>query len=203
MKFSEKRRTEQTERICPNNIKNNESGKLEIVSSKDLSKYSTDKVLVCENLKTKPLSEFKTCNFDSTMPGAVSVQWEFARLELIPNRFVCSLIFQVYINKSLSAHRVDGIKHTFTALSEKFGHKKPLEDVFELFGEFEAGSHDVLFDVSRSLEFLIEKFETFFVISRMMQLVSLQSSKESMRRLIRSCAAWLEQGAEVLRINKT
>lgn len=73
LKFSEKRRTEQTERICPNNIKNNESGKLEIVSSKDLSKYSTDKVLVCENLKTKALSEFKTCNFDSTMPGAVSL----------------------------------------------------------------------------------------------------------------------------------
>lgn len=103
----------------------------------------------------------------------------------------------------MSAHRVDGIKHTFTALSEKFGHKKPLEDVFELFGEFEAGSHDVLFDVSRSLECLIEKFETFFVISRTMQLVSPQSSKESMRRLTRNCAAWLEQGAEVLRINKT
>lgn len=163
LKFSEKRRTEQTERICPNNIKNNESGKLEIVSSKDLSKYSTDKVLVCENLKTKALSEFKTCNFDSTMPGAVSAQWEFSRLELIPNRFVCSPIFQVYINKSLSAHRVDGIKHTFTALSDKFGHKKPLEDVFELFGEFEAGSHDVLFDVSRSLEIVIAKFENFLL----------------------------------------
>ena len=72
--FSEKRRTEKSERICPNNIKNSESGRLEVVSAKDLGKYSTDKVLVCPNLKTKPLSDYKACNFDSTMPGAVSLR---------------------------------------------------------------------------------------------------------------------------------
>lgn len=70
--FTEKRRSEQTERICPNNIKNNDNGALQVINSKDLSKFSHDKVLVCENMKTKPLSEFKTCNFDATMPGAVS-----------------------------------------------------------------------------------------------------------------------------------
>lgn len=48
----------------------------------------------------------------------------------------------------MNSNKLDGIKHSFTALSEKFGHAKPLEDVFELFGEFEKGEHDVLFDVS-------------------------------------------------------
>lgn len=63
---------EDSDPVCPNTIKNNENGKLQVVNSKNLSKYSSDKVLVCQNLKTKPLSDFKTCNFDSTMPGAVS-----------------------------------------------------------------------------------------------------------------------------------
>lgn len=75
--FSEKRRVEQNERVCPNNIKNNENGRLQVYSSKDLNKLAADKVLVCPNLKTKPLTEFKTCNFDSTMPGAVSFSSEF------------------------------------------------------------------------------------------------------------------------------
>lgn len=44
--------------------------------------------------------------------------------------------------------RIDGVKHSFTALSEKFGHCKSFEDVFELFGEFEKGQNDVIFDVS-------------------------------------------------------
>lgn len=58
------------------------------------------------------------------------------------------VIFKVYIKKSLGNDKVDGIKHSFTALSEKFGHKRPLEDVFELFGEFKKEQRDVLFDVS-------------------------------------------------------
>jgi hypothetical protein len=62
--------------------------------------------------------------------------------------FFRSVAFQVYINKSLNPYRVDGIKHSFTALSEKFGHQKAFEDVFEMFGEFEKGQHDVMFDVS-------------------------------------------------------
>jgi hypothetical protein len=55
---------------------------------------------------------------------------------------------QVYISKSLNSYRIDGVKHSFTALSDKFGHGKPIEDVFEMFGEFEKGQRDVLFDVS-------------------------------------------------------
>lgn len=78
--FSEKRRTEQNERVCPNSIKSNENGRLQVYSSKDLNKLGADKVLVCENLKTKSLAEFKTCNFDSTMPGAVSFSSKFHSL---------------------------------------------------------------------------------------------------------------------------
>lgn len=63
---------------------------------------------------------------------------------------------QVYINKSLDSYKAGGIKHAFTALSDKFGHEKPNQDVFELFGEFEKGQKDVLFDVSR-LEMLTNK----------------------------------------------
>ena len=54
---------------------------------------------------------------------------------------------QIYINKSLNLYRASGFTHAFTALSNKFGHGKPNEDVFELFGEFEKGQKDVLFDV--------------------------------------------------------
>lgn len=144
--FTEKRRTEQGERVCPSTIKNSEGGKLQVVNSKQLSKFSSDKVLVCQNLKTKPLSEFRTCNFDSTMPGAVSA--DFNRSEVILNRFHLLFFCQVYINSSLNPDRVDGIKHSFTALSEKFGAGKKFEDVFELFGEFSKGEADVLFDVS-------------------------------------------------------
>lgn len=83
--FAEKRRAEHGERVCPGTIKNNEGGKLQVVNSKKLNKFSSDKVLVCENLKTKPLSEYRTCNFDSTTPGAVSA--DFNRSEVILNRF--------------------------------------------------------------------------------------------------------------------
>lgn len=72
LRFLESRRGESGERTCPNNIKNNENGKLQVVKSKDLNNISADKVLVCDNLKTKSLSEFKTCNFDATFSGAVS-----------------------------------------------------------------------------------------------------------------------------------
>lgn len=63
------------------------------------------------------------------------------------------VIFKVYIKKALNSDRVDGIKHAFTLLSEKFGHQKPLEDVFELFGEFEKEQKNVLFDVSFKTNF--------------------------------------------------
>jgi uncharacterized protein (DUF342 family) len=72
LQFSEVRRAGKSDRVCPNNIKNNENGQLQVVHAKELSKFSTDKVLVCQTFETKPLSDFKTCNFDVTLPAAVS-----------------------------------------------------------------------------------------------------------------------------------
>ena len=49
----------------------------------------------------------------------------------------------------MDLERIDGIKHAFQALSEKFGSGKSFEDVFELFGTFSDQS-DVLFNVRKT-----------------------------------------------------
>jgi hypothetical protein len=67
--FLSKQNTEEKE--CINTLKSDPNGKLAVVNSKDLSKQS-GKVLVCVDLTTKPLSEFKNCHFSYTVPGAVS-----------------------------------------------------------------------------------------------------------------------------------
>lgn len=75
---------------------------------------------------------------------AVSSSFKFMRQKF--NQFYrCP---QIYVKKSLNANKVDGLLHSFNALSMKFGSGRPNEDVFELFGEFEKGQRDVLFDVS-------------------------------------------------------
>ncbi|KAG5677326.1 hypothetical protein PVAND_007094 [Polypedilum vanderplanki] len=122
LNFLTKQKSNSQSKICPQNVKSAENGKLEIINSKDLSKLKNKK-LVCKDMTTtRPLTDFKTCNFDFTLPGAV------------------------YVSKSLNFNRESTIKHTFIALSEKFGHKKPFEDVFELFGKFEEGQKDVIFN---------------------------------------------------------
>lgn len=75
LRFYNIRKKEQKDRSCPTTLKNDASGRLEIMSAKmlKLNKSSlSEKVLVCQDLQTKPLTEAKTCNFDSTMPAAVS-----------------------------------------------------------------------------------------------------------------------------------
>ena len=47
----------------------------------------------------------------------------------------------------MNPNREATIKHAFITMSEKFGHKKPYEDVFELFGQFEEGQENVIFNV--------------------------------------------------------
>lgn len=64
----------------------------------------------------------------------------------------------------MSSYKIDGFKHSFNALSDKFGHLKPFEDVFELFGEFEKGHNDVLFDVS-----FIKSFSMFKICLTLIQ----------------------------------
>lgn len=51
----------------------------------------------------------------------------------------------IFTRSTLNEHERDGIEHAFSALAEKFGRQSNLEDVFELFGEFEPGQSNVLF----------------------------------------------------------
>lgn len=76
LRFYNVRKTEQLERTCPSNLKNDENGRLEVMSVKQLKKLnlnSNAKVLICQDLSKKALSEFKICNFDSTLPAAVRI----------------------------------------------------------------------------------------------------------------------------------
>lgn len=71
----------------------------------------------------------------------------------------------IYVRNTLKSSEQDGIKHAFSALSEKFGKNGSLVDVFELFGEFEPGQRNVLFnDDAKSLitEDSINLTESFF-----------------------------------------
>lgn len=89
--------------------------------------------LVCDGIrKTIDLNQLNdqlsSCNYDATPPTAV------------------------YVRNSLIDTEQDAIKHAFSALSNKFGVKGNLVDVFELFGEFEPGQRNVLFsDDAKSL----------------------------------------------------
>lgn len=111
-------------KVCPDALHSDANGQLQVVNAKTLDLQAQDKVLVCKDFSKRPLREFKTCNFDYTITAAVVG------------------------HKMASTNKIGNIKHAFTALSEKFGHGGKIEDVFELFGEFEAGQKNVLFDVS-------------------------------------------------------
>lgn len=61
------------EKKCVNTLMSDPKSKLSIVNSKDLDKDTHgDKVLVCVDFTTKPLSEYKNCHFTYTVAGAVS-----------------------------------------------------------------------------------------------------------------------------------
>ena len=79
--------------------------------------------LICSNFIRKSVAtwDLTDCYFDATPPTAV------------------------FVRNSLSGHDLDNVAHAFIALSDKFGHGGKIEDVFSLFGEFEAGQRDVIF----------------------------------------------------------
>lgn len=57
---------------CPKDLNTvDDNAKVKLVNAKDLSKYQ-DKKLVCKDFTLKSLDEYKTCNFDYTLPTAVS-----------------------------------------------------------------------------------------------------------------------------------
>lgn len=85
--------------------------------------------------------DVNNCGYDATPPAAV------------------------YVRNTLNNFEQDGIKHAFSALSDKFGKDGSLVDVFELFGEFEKGKRNLLFsDNAKSLitDDSINLTESFF-----------------------------------------
>nr|AYV99626.1 venom polypeptide [Dolopus genitalis] len=98
-----------------------DSGDIEIVNSKDLSKHS-NKQLVCLDLTAKPVSEYKTCNVEAALPNAA------------------------FVRDDLSDQDKGNLVHAFISLSDRFRPHGKNEDVFEMFGEFKQGYSNVLFN---------------------------------------------------------
>ncbi|XP_059223773.1 transferrin-like [Stomoxys calcitrans] len=101
-----------------------------IVSAKDLEKYK-NKQLLCPSMDKKPVSEWKECNCEANLPVAVFIRDSMTRVEQ------------------------ETLKHLFVSLSDKFGKKGKITDVFTLFGAFKNGQTDVLFD-DDAVEFVTE-----------------------------------------------
>ncbi|XP_063705234.1 transferrin [Culicoides brevitarsis] len=107
---------------CPNVLSSEELAKIQIVNSKKLDEYkSANKQLLCQDWSKKTLSDYKTCNFDYSLPNGI------------------------YVNKAESRQTRDNIRHAFTAIGKSFGSKGKLNHVFDLFGQFESGQKDVIF----------------------------------------------------------
>jgi len=111
-------------------IQSSENAQIRIVHSSRLSDTTyTGKKLVCSDFTFKPLTEAKSCNFDGRLTRGIFVRTDIGGMEL------------------------DSIVHGFKSLSDKFGHNANLENVFELFGEFEKGARNVIFtDDGQALE---------------------------------------------------
>ncbi|KAH8416768.1 hypothetical protein KR222_003699, partial [Zaprionus bogoriensis] len=78
--------------------------------------------LVCPTLERRPVTDFDNCNVDAQLPRAV-----FARADSTPVE-------------------QETVKHLFSLISERFGARGKYVDVFALFGQFQEGEKDVLFD---------------------------------------------------------
>lgn len=96
---------------------------LRLSELKEKTNADTDEI-ICPNGRktvTQPSDDLKDCFYDAT-PATT-----------------------VFIRGSTTGHELDNIAHAFMSLSDKFGHKGKIEDVFELFGEFEPGQKNILF----------------------------------------------------------
>jgi len=100
---------------------------IRVVKTSQLKERASDEKdeLICTNLNKKPVSvaqsDIQDCYFDATPPTAV------------------------FVREATSGHELDNIAHAFTAISNLFGKHGKVEDVFELFGEFEPGQLNVIF----------------------------------------------------------
>lgn len=103
-----------------------EKSNLKVVRLSEVSSLESkaDYEFICKRSRKPidtPISELDDCIYDATAPTGV------------------------YVRRSSTGHEFDNLRHAFTALSEYFGHDGDIEDVFRLFGRFEAKKRDVLF----------------------------------------------------------
>ncbi|EDW58124.1 transferrin [Drosophila virilis] len=92
-----------------------------IVPAKQLEQHK-DWQLVCPTLERRPVTDFANCNVEVQLPRAI-----FARADTTPVE-------------------QETIKHLFALISERFGAHGKFVDVFALFGEYQQGEKNVLFD---------------------------------------------------------
>ncbi|XP_030379051.1 transferrin [Scaptodrosophila lebanonensis] len=92
-----------------------------VVHARELEQHK-DWQLVCANFERKPVTEFRTCNIEVQLPKAV------------------------FVRDSSTPVEQDTVKHMFSLISTKFGAAGKLVDVFNLFGPYQNGQLNVLFD---------------------------------------------------------
>lgn len=126
-------------RVCPPSLVSSNSPAVIITSSKNLDSFKgQDKKLVCSDLSEKELADFATCNLDYSLPNGI------------------------YVSKAESRQVKDNIKHLFVSIAKTFGPTESFNDVFNLFGDFEAGQKNIIFSVSTKLFGFCSKFSVYF-----------------------------------------
>nr|Q26643.1 RecName: Full=Transferrin; Flags: Precursor [Sarcophaga peregrina]BAA06067.1 transferrin precursor [Sarcophaga peregrina] len=101
-----------------------------IVNAQQLEQYK-NKQLLCSSLDKKPVTEWQSCNLEANLPVGV------------------------FIRETMTPVEQETMKHLFVSLSDKFGSKGKLPDVFTLFGQYKDNVHNVLF-ADDAVEFVTE-----------------------------------------------
>ncbi|XP_017156518.1 transferrin [Drosophila miranda] len=114
--FLNKRRGQDGCRISPSSAQD-----LLIVPASKLEEHK-DWQLVCPGLTRSPVTDYRACNVEVQLPRAIFVRSDSSSVEQ------------------------ETVKHLFATISDKFGARGKLVDVFSLFGEFQEGHKNVLFD---------------------------------------------------------
>lgn len=105
------------------NITPSTEQQLLIVPANQLEQHK-DWQLVCPSLERRPVTDYAACNVEVQLPHAI-----FARADT-------------------TSVEQETIKHLFSLISDRFGAHGKFVDVFALFGEYQKGEKNVLFDVS-------------------------------------------------------
>ncbi|XP_016986614.1 transferrin [Drosophila rhopaloa] len=102
-------------------VSSSPDGEIQIVRASELEKHK-DAQLVCPSLERRPVTDFRACNVDLSLPRAIFVRTDTSSVEQ------------------------ETVKHLFSLISDKFGAHGKLVDVFALFGEFQKGKKNVYFN---------------------------------------------------------